>query len=258
MTVNRRPAGTSIGGQWAEGSAAEIDLGDEDYSEVPQEGKAVRYLDSRDFHESASLEHRAHRRMISSAAREMHERFPGAAYAVFREDHDNPDAVMFEGVYDSDGRIIAELGERDPQGHVVNFGAAASDIESFAEWGRLNQELDSTQALDAFPSDGEEDFIEYGSNRVAIDIHRDKNSPVPPRENFAAPGDPFTEEMEGLGARSWRPRLSEDQKSYRMDTVDVIRARDGKVFEAPVMSAEQAEAVIFFENRARADRDFPD
>lgn len=260
MSENRHPAGTSLGGQWAPGSSDEVDLSDEDFT--PQEQpprEPVKFMDSHDQKAISNLEYRAHRRMAISAARELDEKFPGAAYAAFREDYDNPDAIMFEGVYDADANMMAENGDRNERGHYIDFGSGVSEVETWAQWGHLNEQLDSTQGIDAFDRADDEDSDDYDpdlGSRVVIDIQKEKNEAVPPKENMPAPFDPFNDRVEDVEGRSWSPIVNDDGSGYRMDSVSITRAHDGKKFSQPVENAQQAEAVLFHENRARADGDF--
>lgn len=41
MNTNRHPAGTSVGGQWAQGTSAEIDIDDEQYAPPPAAAPAA-------------------------------------------------------------------------------------------------------------------------------------------------------------------------------------------------------------------------
>lgn len=251
MSENRHPAGTSLGGQWAPGSASEIDL-DEDFTPPPRE--AVRFMDSHDQKAISDLEHRAHRRMVISAARELDEKFPGASYAVFREDYDNPDAIMFDAVYDDKGEVIAENGGRNERGHYISFGTGVSEVETFAQWGHLNEQLDSTQAIECFEDEDSESDL---ANSVAIDIQKEKANTVPPRDNMPTPFDPFRDHVEDVEGRSWTPIVNDSGKGYRTDSVVITRDHDGKNFSQPVDNELQMEAIAFYEKQAREDGDFP-
>ena len=248
MSINRHPAGTSVGGQWAPGAAGEVDM--DLLTESPEEEvKHAAFVGSSDQRAIVAAEERALARSSRAVAASLREQYPNARYATFAEDDDFLGATRLDAVYDAENKLIADRADVDGSDY-----RAVEDFENYMEWGHVGSAFEYRGEMD--PSRDPDDPYSGGSV-VAMDLESPPS--IPPQRIEPTPVDPMFAQVMTQGGTSWSPVVADDGSGYRRDMIEVHDDRPwAKGTKTPVekSNTDAADVLEWYESRARKEGDF--
>lgn len=153
MSENRHPAGTSVGGQWAPGSAGEIDLDDafDDETPAPEPELPPGYDDAFDRYSPVSDEVRSAVAVAADEHRDFSDESGKTIDSEILRVSDLPDDLEYDKI----------------SVHVSEDGCVSARIEGAL----LDDEFDAMSARSSKFVDDMEDVSDWGEDSEEFDIH---------------------------------------------------------------------------------------